>query len=547
MMISYFPTQDSIKALPFSVNTVSEQVKTVLFKGWQILCGQGNKPAKASVEIPKGFLNAELNVERGTDFSLHSMYDYQREIVNIASKILNPEDSVLSAMNKQIDLFKLDDNGLPTKKDLAATKAIKGKVISRIAGVLQQQNKLSSRQAYVAAVAANKEAQVNYLNNKSWTTFDNTITHKQHTYTSTQIPGAEMKLCHHDIFENAYKGKGVCSGDTLNTVHATNLWQSRLCVSENGESKTLFSGIRHGVLSPYHEKDPCKRKEGAENRAKEVLSAALFSKPDLLARALNNEVVDLKIVSTGLLTATNIFGKEAAMVDDQMQAWRSLTESGKIVEINVRNTKGELQTVNIRPQVAAFNVGVNELALKFGFGNTKSDKYNVEGLEQLSRWVEEYLATQPENAQRVTELKQQIEAIWKDKLHHKDGNEPYKLAQRISMLAHEIKAVPCWNCKSGKDRTGMLDAEIKREAISLHQGMKSSLPGSIPDNEGRNIFQNVLLNSGNLEIQKMNTCGTGNKVLKNLWPDMINLSLRKRIGNSAVWASVKGFSSCVSS
>ncbi len=543
-MFSCFPPLGPIKAVPFSVKTLSEQVKTVLFKGWQIFCGQGKKPAKASAEIPKKFLNDEFNIRRGTDFSLRSMYDYQCEIVNIASKALNSEDPVLIAMNKQIAISKLDGNGLPTKEDLAAAKAIKGKVISRIAGVLKQQNKLSSRQAYVAAVAAYKEAQVNYLNNKSWTTFDNTITHKQHTYTSTQIPGAEMKLCHHDIFENAYNGKGVCSGDTLNTVHATNLWQSSLCVSENGASKTLFSGIRHGVLSPYHEKDPCKRKEGAENRAKEVLSAALFSKPDLLARALNNEIVDLKIVSTGLLTATNIFGEEASMVDDQMQAWRSLTE---IVKIKVRDSEGKLQTVNIRPQVAAFNVGVNELALKFGFGNTKSDKYNVTGMEQLSRWVEEYLATQPENAQRVTELKQQIEAIWKDKLHHKDGNEPYKLAQRISMLAHEIKAVPCWNCKSGKDRTGMLDAEIKREAISLHQGMKSSLPGSIPDNEGRNIFQNVLLNSGNLEIQKMNTCGAGNKVLKNLWPDMINLSLRKRIGNSAVWASVKGLSSCVSS
>lgn len=54
------------------------------------------------------------------------------------------------------------------------------------------------------------------------------------------------------------------------------------------------------------------------------------------------------------------------------------------------------------------------------------------------------------------------------------------------MLAYEIGAVPCWNCKSGKDRTGMLDAEIKREAINYHQGYRLSKPGAKLTNEEKN-------------------------------------------------------------
>ncbi|SQJ24844.1 secreted effector protein [Salmonella enterica subsp. enterica] len=115
----------------------------------------------------------------------------------------------------------------------------------------------------------------------------------------------------------------------------------------------------------------------------------------------------------------------------------------------------------------------------------------------------------------VNTLARQIKDIWKNNQHHKDGGEPYKLAQRLAMLAHEIDAVPAWNCKSGKDRTGMMDSEIKREIISFHQTHMLNAPGSLPDSGGQKIFQKVLLNSGNLEIQKQNTGGAGNKVLKN--------------------------------
>lgn len=93
----------------------------------------------------------------------------------------------------------------------------------------------------------------------------------------------------------------------------------------------------------------------------------------------------------------------------------------------------------------------------------------------------------------------------------------------------------------------MQDAEIKREVISLHQKATLTPLASLPDSDGQEIFQKVLLNSGNLEIQKQNTGGAGNKVLKNLPPEVLNLSYQRRIGDANIWQLVKGLSSLVTS
>ncbi len=124
--------------------------------------------------------------------------------------------------------------------------------------------------------------------------------------------------------------------------------------------------------------------------------------------------------------------------------------------------------------------------------------------------------------------------------HHKDGGEPYKLAQRLAMLAHEIDAVPARNCKSGKDRTGMMDSEIKREIISLHQTHMLSAPGSLPDSGGQKIFQKVLLNSGNRRFRNKIRAG-GKQSNENLSPEVLNLSYQKRVGDENIWQSVKAF------
>lgn len=541
-----------------------KSLQKTLYNGMQILSGQGKAPAKAPDVRPEIIVLREpgatwgnyLQDQKASNHSLHHIYNLQHDLLTVAATILDRQDPVLMSMANQMELAKVKADRPATKQEEAAAKALKKNLIELIAK--QQQSGLPAKEAYRLAAATFRDAQVKHLNSQPWQTIKNTLTHNGHQYTNTQLPAADMKIGTQDIFPSAYQGKGVCSWDTKNIHHANNLWMSTVSAHEDGKDKTLFCGIRHGVLSPYDVKDPLLRQTGAENKAKEVLTAALFSKPELLTRALEGEAVNLKLVSVGLLTASNVLGKEGTMVEDQMRAWQSLTQPGKMIHLKIRNKDGELQTVKIKPEIAAFNVGVNELALKLGFGLKTSDSYNVEALHQLlgndlrpeakpDGWVGDWLAQYPDNYKVVNILARQIKDIWKNNLHHKDGGEPYKLAQRLAMLANEIDAVPAWNCKSGKDRTGMMDSEIKRETISLHQTHTLNAPGSLPDRSGQEIFQKVLLNSGNLEIQKQNTGGAGNKVMKNLSPEVLNLSYQKRVGDENIWQSVKGISSLITS
>ncbi|EDX6251268.1 type III secretion system effector inositol phosphate phosphatase [Salmonella enterica subsp. diarizonae] len=541
-----------------------KSLQKTLYNGMQILSGQGKAPAKAPDVRPEIIVLREpgatwgnyLQDQKASNHSLHHIYNLQHDLLTVAATILDRQDPVLMSMANQMELAKVKADRPATKQEEAAAKALKKNLIELIAK--QQQSGLPAKEAYRLAAATLRDAQVKHLNSQPWQTIKNTLTHNGHQYTNMQLPAANMKIGTQDIFPSAYQGKGVCSWDTKNIHHANNLWMSTVSAHEDGKDKTLFCGIRHGVLSPYDVKDPLLRQTGAENKAKEVLTAALFSKPELLTRALEGEAVNVKLVSVGLLTASNVLGKEGTMVEDQMRAWQSLTQPGKMIHLKIRNKDGELQTVKIKPKIAAFNVGVNELALKLGFGLKTSDSYNVEALHQLlgndlrpeakpGGWVGDWLAQYPDNYKVVNILARQIKDIWKNNLHHKDGGEPYKLAQRLAMLANEIDAVPAWNCKSGKDRTGMMDSEIKRETISLHQTHTLNAPGSLPDRSGQEIFQKVLLNSGNLEIQKQNTGGAGNKVMKNLSPEVLNLSYQKRVGDENIWQSVKGISSLITS
>ncbi|EDY3375671.1 type III secretion system effector inositol phosphate phosphatase [Salmonella enterica] len=541
-----------------------KSLQKTLYNGMQILSGQGKAPAKAPDVRPEIIVLREpgatwgnyLQDQKASNHSLHHIYNLQHDLLTVAATILDRQDPVLMSMANQMELAKVKADRPATKQEEAAAKALKKNLIELIAK--QQQSGLPAKEAYRLAAATFRDAQVKHLNSQPWQTIKNTLTHNGHQYTNMQLPAADMKIGTQDIFPSAYQGKGVCSWDTKNIHHANNLWMSTVSAHEDGKDKTLFCGIRHGVLSPYDVKDPLLRQTGAENKAKEVLTAALFSKPELLTRALEGEAVNVKLVSVGLLTASNVLGKEGTMVEDQMRAWQSLTQPGKMIHLKIRNKDGELQTVKIKPEIAAFNVGVNELALKLGFGLKTSDSYNVEALHQLlgndlrpeakpGGWVGDWLAQYPDNYEVVNILARQIKDIWKNNLHHKDGGEPYKLAQRLAMLANEIDAVPAWNCKSGKDRTGMMDSEIKREIICLHQTHTLNAPGSLPDRSGQEIFQKVLLNSGNLEIQKQNTGGAGNKVMKNLSPEVLNLSNQKRVGDENIWQSVKGISSLITS
>ncbi len=455
------------------------------------------------------------------------------------------------------------ENRTLTKQDIQETKTMKTQLINTLKGEFIKLG-FPEKEAHTQARQAFADGLREVFNARKWETIDTHFQHNGMGYQCTLTPAGQMKRGGYNVFHTPYNDNGVASSSSQQTTHATNLWISSVSVpSEKGTEERLFTGVRHGILSPYSlAKNSDARFVGAQARAMEVVTAALFARPDLLREAEQGKTVSLNLASTSLVTGG--IGAEKEMMDDQMRAW-SVLGSQQPVLVPLRDEQGNIFHASVNLRVAAFNFGVNEFALKGNKGWKQADGYNVEALKTLlgddlsvtalpKGWVGAYLSQHPraKNAQKVRTLSQQLKAIWAKKTHHRDGGEPYKAALRVSLLAHEIGAMPCWNCKSGKDRTGMLDAEIKREIVKMHQheiGLFKqtsgvSIPGSLLSSNEQTLLQTILRHGGNKEVQEYNTGVPGNKVARPM-PKFVQLSTWQRIGDANAFKDIRGLSGLV--
>ncbi|AXT48213.1 type III secretion system effector inositol phosphate phosphatase [Chromobacterium rhizoryzae] len=505
-------------------------------------------------------LSQHAQTAQASSRSLHGLYALQSHKLEAAHLALHgfglgdsTEAKTLHAMAEQLQAARFKTDRAVQPREMTANAKLSHDVRTVIATALTRAG-LPAKLAQREAKASLQQASTRLLNQRPWQTVETRLQHNGREYSCTLIPAGQMKLGAADIFPQGYDNNGVCSASTTETRHAANLWLSEL---KDDADQTRFKGIRHGILSPYGVEDAQQRQAGALQRATEVATAALFSQPGTLQQALAGDTVTLRLTSTALVTPG--LGGESGMLRDQVGAWRALTSAPQPLTLHIKNADGELQSVRVNLEVAAFNFGVNELALKLGMGHKESDKLNLEALHQLlgpdlkpgtapGGWVGDYLAQNPANKKQVEIMAMQLQEIWAKQSHRSDGGEPYKAAQRVAMLAFEIGAVPCWNCKSGKDRTGMLDAEIKREAIAQHQGRAPSRPGVALDPEMRELFGKVLTQGGNLEVQAYNTGAPGNKVMKQLpFGSLLNLSYARRVGDVAAWQQAQGLSTLLKS
>lgn len=132
-----------------------------------------------------------------------------------------------------------------------------------------------------------------------------------------------------------------------------------------------------------------------------------------------------------------------------------------------------------------------------------------------------------------------------------EGQNPYKFAARVLVLAQLAGMVPCFNCKSGKDRTGMVDVEVKSLLQSINENIQShgaaalsaaavaNKPGSpsiVPSyatertSGQKAVFKDLHLNGGSQQVSLATTGLMGNKsdsgyLRKNLDRDRATLQL----------------------
>lgn len=406
-----------------------------------------------------------------------------------------------------------------------------------------------SKQKAQAKLAENKSR---LLSDRPWLTVNKQFSFKDQAFESIQTPAAQLKWDHHgnEIFPHPYQSGGVPSCDSGNTQHAMNLWVSELVAIDSGDQevsrKVLFQGIRHGVCVPRTH--PHARATGALMRAREVITAALFLQPEKVNMALRGEMVDLRLTSTSLLTPLNstLFNlEEDTLLSEQMWAWEKLQGMRPLI-LEIRDQHNQIQRVKIALDMATFNFGVNEFALFTKLGQEKSDNYNEPALKKmlgenlhpaaaLGGWVAEYLAANPANAKLVHALAEEIKTIWANKLHRENTAEPYMAAQRIALLSYLIGIPPCYNCKSGKDRTALLDLEIKTVSTARYLNKPLSKPGKALSDELKDIYDQLITYSGNVEVQAKNTGDAGgNKSIKQFFGTSLITAHRGKKSNQIV-------------
>ena len=348
----------------------------------------------------------------------------------------------------------------------------------------------------------------------------------------------------HDVFAVQYHGAGRPSMAKKEARHAVNLNETRLLVDGDEE----FRGLRSATLCAYGIKNDDERWLANVTRAKELVVAAVRMQLDSneahKQAAANGDIVPVRLFSTSLLSpdhfrhVTHIHDDEQKMQQEQVRALNyvvsQIQDEGSVV---LTESNGDQCEVEVDLDLITCNFGVNGVSLDpfqrrilgaWGAAETE----NIEGLqaligstepgEAIDGWVGEYLdeAELTEAEQLViVELVEQIRQMFTSESYKKEGQDAYDMVERLQYLAYKIKAIPHFNCKSGKDRTGEADAAIKRFATQI------AVNGYVPDpdlpisREEQILVQQFVHGTGNIELQQQNLnkpgykTGTGKEVL----------------------------------
>lgn len=338
--------------------------------------------------------------------------------------------------------------------------------------------------------------------------------------------------------------EGVSSLANKETRHVVNMWKTEYAPSQGGGF--AFEGIRHGIHDAYKVKDASLRNEANDARVEEFIRASIQTASPTRFTRNQDGSLGIDIVSVSLVTPAAIGGDEKKMLANQVAAYERANQTfgTEGIEVSLPQPDGSMKTERVKPNIIAFNAGVNSFSLgtvksPFFGGWGPSDRLNNASVKQLVgnlgtdgaiggmagrkiAALRQQLSDPAQAAQHtlirhkigvIQDLAQQVNTMLKEGLHHTAGNEPYKFPVRLLALANECDAAPAFNCKSGKDRTGQLDVEIKDFYTSLNVSDGQVRELNYRRSEAENLNLKTLFeHGGGREIQKHNTGVPGSKV-----------------------------------
>jgi len=398
---------------------------------------------------------------------------------NIKKVLPKGADDISKAVSKAVKAWAKANL---TKDELTAFKAA-------ISGKTPDSPRLSKR--LKAARTTLTEAKTHWPNvTKTFTTLTAAGPVK---LTSTMTSGVHLGG---KIYGNDRTG-GHTSGDK-STTDAVNVWQSQLR-AEDGRS--IFNAVRHGVCVA-DKLEGEERTNAAISRAEGVAKAVFLARPDLLAKAdgtrgTEANPIEFDITNISLLSTVN----EGDLVAGQHGAFEAI--NGRQAPIKLVMAGGE--TIYIKPKFTMFNFSVNPMRC---FSGTTQTKMNEAAFAAFSSRVDAYLAAHPDDPKRdvIRQLLFEVkEVVDHPQKYQRDSKDLYKASSRLAVLSNLIGEVPTYNCKSGKDRTGQNDVEAKFLATLIEHKMPIPELNAPLTPEQTRIYRDIALESGNLEIQQINT------------------------------------------
>lgn len=351
------------------------------------------------------------------------------------------------------------------------------------------------------------------------------------------------------VFDNIFGNKGI-SAANRQEPHLINGWMSML---KNKKDQPIFRAFRHGILADKFEKNQKIRDTHAKHAAQELLLAAMMQ--EMADRKISFEQaakdgIDINLNSVSLVTPDWVRSigtggaNEKTMLADQIRALKSFEGKGQSLTIQTEN--GEVK-IPVRVNVNTFNFGVNAGAvgklsfapgLKFGLATQyEENKKAFAGLEKQFQRLQTKTTVRinDPNAREALykklgearSLMSDIKLLMENKKAYLDGDNQYEIGAKIMILTNQMDVIfkhtknagvhTSFNCMSGKDRTGIMDAVVKSFVAyaNTHEGhypTHEELKTKKVQDELREILIPFLLESGNLEITELNTGAKGYKV-----------------------------------
>lgn len=302
-----------------------------------------------------------------------------------------------------------------------------------------------------------------------------------------------------------------------------NAWQSCLYDQQGGK---FFQAFRTGSLPSFGVQEKNRRIAAGMKATKLLLEAIVLSSFGELPLDRQNrikrreEALTIKVASLDLQTwvsegpRAKEFGIERQNIEEQREIWRELSA---VKELTVRLQEEET-TVDISLEVMFFNFPVHELVFTEGIGwEAEVNILNEENVAVLLSYARKSLLYFSGPKRDTIEfVLREINEILDSAAHRQPGFDPYKLNTRLGILAYQLGCVVHFNCRSGKDRTSFLDAEMKLYAIEVLFFLKNSSSPSTWNHEldpaRRALLSQLLINGSGPVIQSLNSGAPGSKL-----------------------------------